>query len=77
MAFCRDAVAKLISYRHLGIGASLQRFTVLPEYQRTSLLQMTRFAVRQHDPLKSATGQRHHLNLLLHDYEQVIRSHIT
>ncbi|KAL3144389.1 hypothetical protein ABBQ32_004143 [Trebouxia sp. C0010 RCD-2024] len=30
---------------------------------------MTRFAVRQHDPLRTATGRRHHLNLLLHDYD--------
>ncbi|KAL0040277.1 hypothetical protein WJX77_002065 [Trebouxia sp. C0004] len=31
---------------------------------------MTRFAVRQHDPLRTATGRRHHLNLLLHDHDQ-------
>lgn len=34
-------------------------------------LHMTRFAVRQHDPLRTATGRRHHLNLLLHDYDLV------
>ena len=33
---------------------------------------MTRFAVRQHDSLRTATGRRHHLNLLLHDYDLVL-----
>ena len=32
---------------------------------------MPRFAARQHDPLRTATGRRHHLNLLLHDYDLV------
>ena len=33
---------------------------------------MPHFAARQHDSLRAATGRRHHLNLLLHDYDEVI-----
>lgn len=32
---------------------------------------MPHFAARQHDSLRAATGRRHHLNLLLHDYDEV------